>query len=48
MPHGGLRLIELRIAVSVLRQVAHAADLPLLWGFLRPLSDRTTARRPTS
>lgn len=40
MPGGGLRLIELRIAVSVLRQVAHLADLPLLWGFLRPLWDR--------
>jgi RDD family len=40
MPGGGLRLIELRIAVSVLRQVAHAADVPLLWGFLRPLWDR--------
>ena len=40
MPGGGLRLIELRIAVSVLRQVAHVADLPLLWGFLRPLWDR--------
>ncbi len=40
MPGGGLRLIELRIVVSVLRQVAHVADLPLLWGFLRPLWDR--------
>jgi RDD family protein len=40
MPDGGLRLIELRIAVAVLRQFAHAADVPLLWGFLRPLWDR--------
>jgi hypothetical protein len=40
MPDGGLRLIELRIAVAVLRQVAHVADLPLLWGYLRPLWDR--------
>jgi RDD family len=40
MPSGELRLIELRIAVSVVRQVAHLADLPLLWGFLRPLWDR--------
>jgi RDD family protein len=38
MPEGGLRLIELRIAVAVLRQVAHLADIPLL--FLRPLWDR--------
>jgi hypothetical protein len=40
MPDGGLRLIQLRIAVAVLRLVAHVADLPLLWGFLRPLWDR--------
>lgn len=40
MPDGGLRLIELRIGVSVLRQVAHVADVPLLWGFLRPTWDR--------
>ena len=37
MPDGGLRLIELRIAVAVLRQVAHVLDAPLLWGFLRPV-----------
>lgn len=40
MPGGDLRLIELRIAVAVARQVAHVADAPLLWGFLRPLWDR--------
>ena len=40
MPDGGLRLIELRIAVALLRQLAHVADVPLLWGFLRPLWDR--------
>lgn len=38
MPEGGLRLIPLRIGVAVLRLVAHAADVPLL--FLRPLWDR--------
>jgi hypothetical protein len=40
MPEGDLRLIELRIAVALLRQVGHVADVPLLWGFLRPLWDR--------
>jgi len=40
MPDGGLRFIQLRIGVAVLRLVAHVADLPLLWGFLRPLWDR--------
>ncbi len=40
MPDGGLRLIELRIAVAVLRQVAHIMDAPLLWGLLRPVWDR--------
>jgi hypothetical protein len=40
MPDGALRLIELRIAVAVVRQLAHAVDAPLLWGFLRPLWDR--------
>ena len=40
MPDGALRLIELRIAVALLRQLAHVADLPVLWGFLRPLWDR--------
>ena len=38
MPEGGLRLIQLRIGVAVLRLVAHVADVPLL--FLRPLWDR--------
>jgi len=50
MPDGGLRLIELRIAVALLRQVAHVADVPLLWGFLRPSWDRfhrTTADQLT-
>jgi uncharacterized RDD family membrane protein YckC len=40
MPDGGLRFIQLRIGVAVLRLVVHVADLPLLWGFLRPLWDR--------
>jgi hypothetical protein len=40
MPDGGLRMIELRIRVAVLRQVAHVVDLPLGWGFLRPAWDR--------
>lgn len=51
MPDGGLRLIELRIAVAALRQLAHAADAPLLWGFLRPIWDRyhrTVADRLTA
>lgn len=40
MPDGGLRMIELRIRVAVFRQVAHIVDLPLGWGFLRPVWDR--------
>jgi hypothetical protein len=40
MPEGGLRLIPLRIGVAVLRLGAHVVDVPLLWGFLRPLWDR--------
>jgi len=40
MPDGVLRLIPLRIGVAVLRLVAHVADVPLLWGFLRPVWDR--------
>jgi hypothetical protein len=36
MPEGGLRLIQLRIGVAVLRLVANA----LLWGLLQPLWDR--------
>ena len=47
MPDGGLRLIELRIAVAVLRQAAHVLDLPL--GFLwRDRYHRTVADRLTS
>ena len=47
MPDGGLRLIELRIGVSVLRQAAHVLDLPL--GFLwRDRYHRTVADRLTS
>ena len=49
MPDGGTRLIPLRIAVAVLRLVAHAADVPLL--FLGPLWDRhhrTVADRLTA
>ena len=42
MPDGGLRLIELRIGVAVLRQAAHVLDLPL--GFLwRDRFHRTVA-----
>ena len=47
MPDGGLRLIELRIGVAVLRQAAHVLDLPLgfLWRdrFHRTVADRLTA-----
>jgi hypothetical protein len=47
MPDGGLRLIELRIGVAVLRQAAHVLDLPL--GFLwRDRFHRTVADRLTS
>jgi hypothetical protein len=49
MPDGGLRLIPLRIGVAVLRLVAHAVDVPLL--FLWPLRDRhrrTVADRLTA
>jgi RDD family len=47
MPDGGLRLIELRIGVAVLRQAAHVLDLPL--GFLwRDRYHRTVADRLTS
>ena len=47
MPDGGLRLIELRIGVAVLRQAAHVLDLPL--GFLwRDRFQRTVADRLTS
>jgi hypothetical protein len=47
MLDGGLRLIELRIGVSVLRQAAHVLDLPL--GFLwRDRYHRTVADRLTS
>ena len=47
MTDGGLRLIELRIAVAVLRQAAHVLDLPL--GFLwRDRFHRTVADRLTS
>jgi hypothetical protein len=47
MPDGGLRLIELRIGVAVLRQAAHLLDLPL--GFLwRDRYHRTVADRLTS
>lgn len=46
MPDGGLRLIELRIGVAVLRQAAHVLDLPLgfLWRdrFHRTVADRLT------
>ena len=48
MPDGGVRLIELRIGVAVLRQAAHVLDLPL--AFLWPLGDpypRTVADRLT-
>lgn len=38
MPEGGVRLVQLRIGVAVLRLVGHALDVPLL--FLRPLKDR--------
>jgi len=47
MPDRGLRLIELRIGVAVLRQAAHVLDLPL--GFLwRDRFHRTVADRLTS
>jgi len=47
MPDGGLRLIELRIGVAVLRQAAHVLDVPL--GFLwRDRFHRTVADRLTS
>jgi hypothetical protein len=47
MPDGGLRLIELRIGVAVLRQAAHVLDLPV--GFLwRDRFHRTVADRLTS
>jgi hypothetical protein len=47
MPDGGLRLIELRIGVAVLRQAAHVLDLPV--GFLwRDRYHRTVADRLTS
>lgn len=47
MPDGGLRLIELRIGVAVLRQAAHVLDLPV--GFLwRDRLHRTVADRLTS
>jgi hypothetical protein len=38
MPDGGVRLIELRIGVAVLRQAAHILDVPL--AFLWLLGDR--------
>ncbi len=47
MPDGGLRLIELRIGVAVLRQAAHVLDLPV--GFLwRDRFHRTVADQLTS
>ena len=39
MPDGKLRMIQVRIRDALVRQAAHVLDLPLLWGFVRPVWD---------